>query len=207
MYSTHKFTHTFLTIRAWQHQHSLQGCGGYRSESVSISGGWVWADKQCSAKFLPAFPSATTYMTVVVICQIVKLTPCVIRLHILNKYPTLTINNLSFIGTNIQKFMAFYRIHFQEATVLPKMHMLDHFVPFLRKWHTGSGFFGEQGAESIHAAINWITPSFLNMADRVERLKGVMREHERQIVPCLLIVNLKMKAQFDLSYQLLNSLP
>jgi len=90
--------------------------------------------------------------------------------------------------------MAFYRSHFQEATVLPKMHMLeDHFVPFLRKWHTGSGFLGEQGAESIHAAINRITPSFLNMADRVERLKGVMREHQRQICPLLIDREPKIK--------------
>ena len=46
--------------------------------------------------------------------------------------------------------MAFYQSHFQVANVL--------------------------GAESLHAAIKEITPPILNMADRVERLKCVMRE-------------------------------
>jgi len=43
--------------------------------------------------------------------------------------------------------------------------------------------WGEQGAESLHGAIKQITPPILNMADRVERLKGIAR--------CLSIVNLK----------------
>ena len=42
---------------------------------------------------------------------------------------------------------------------------------------------GEQGAESIHAAINNITPSYLNIPDRVARLRGVMLEHHRQVCP------------------------
>ena len=82
--------------------------------------------------------------------------------------------------------MTFYRSNFPEATVLPKMHMLEvHIVPWLRRWGVGLGLMGEQGAESIHAAINNITPAFLNIPDRVKRLKCVLMEHHRQVCPLL----------------------
>ena len=80
--------------------------------------------------------------------------------------------------------MACYRSNFPEATITPKLHMLEeHVIPWMRQWRTGFGFMGEQGAESIHAAINNITPSYLNIPDRVARLRGVMLEHHRQVCP------------------------
>ena len=80
--------------------------------------------------------------------------------------------------------MAFYRTHFPDSTVTPKFHMLEeHLIPWLRRWRTGFGFMGEQGAESIHAAINNIMPSYINIADRVQRLRGIMLEHHRQVCP------------------------
>lgn len=51
----------------------------------------------------------------------------------------------------IKDFMEFYRQSFPDASVIPKMHILEeHVVRFLRKWGVGCGFLGEQGAESIH---------------------------------------------------------
>ena len=56
------------------------------------------------------------------------------------------------IETKIAKFLEYYRDSFPQATVLPKMHMLeDHVVLFLKQWKIGLGFLGEQGAESIHS--------------------------------------------------------
>ena len=82
--------------------------------------------------------------------------------------------------------MTFYRAEFPQATVLPKMHMLEmHVVPWLRRWGVGLGMMGEQGAESIHAAINCITPAYLNIPDRVKRLQCVIMEHHRQVCPTL----------------------
>ena len=90
------------------------------------------------------------------------------------------------VGERIKMFMAFYRLNFRESTVTPKMHMLEeHLIPWLRQWRIGLGFMGEQGAEGIHAAINSITPSYLNIADQVERLRGILLEHHRQICPHL----------------------
>ena len=69
-------------------------------------------------------------------------------------------------GVSIKNFMAFYRANFTESTVTPKLHMLEeHVIPWLRQWRIGFGFMGEQGAESVHAAINHITPSYLNIPD------------------------------------------
>lgn len=82
--------------------------------------------------------------------------------------------------------MTFYRSNFPEASVLPKMHLLEgHVIPWLRRWGVGLGVMGEQGAESIHAAINGIKPAYLNMPNKVERLKCVLLEHHRQVCPIL----------------------
>ena len=43
-------------------------------------------------------------------------------------------------GTNIQGFMRFYRQHFPQASVLPKMHILEAHVPdWMEKWGVGLG--------------------------------------------------------------------
>ena len=82
--------------------------------------------------------------------------------------------------------MVFYRDNFKESTVTPKLHMLEeHVIPWLRQWRIGFGFMGEQGAEGIHAAINKITSAYLNISNRVERLRGILTEHHRQICPHL----------------------
>ena len=84
-------------------------------------------------------------------------------------------------GTSIDTFMQYYRSKFPEATVTPKLHMLeDHVIPFLQKWRVGFGFHGEQGAESLHALINRIYGSVQN---RVDRLKSVIKEHHLQVSP------------------------
>ena len=84
-------------------------------------------------------------------------------------------------GANIQGFMAYYRQHFPEATVLPKMHFLEAHLPnWLEKWKVG---LGEQGAESIHASFNNIERSYLNMPNKVDRLFRVVQEHHLRTDP------------------------
>ena len=80
--------------------------------------------------------------------------------------------------------MAFYRENFTEATVIPKMHMLEeHVVPWLEKWHVGFGLMGEQGAESIHKQFNSLSRTYSSMPERVERLKQMMVEHLLHAAP------------------------
>ena len=58
-------------------------------------------------------------------------------------------------GTQVDTFLEFYRTSFPDASITPKMHMLeDHMVPWMRHWHWSLGFHGEQGAESIHNIFN-----------------------------------------------------
>jgi len=78
----------------------------------------------------------------------------------------------------IKEFMSFYRIHFPNATVTPKLHMLEeHTVPFLQQWHIGFGFMGEQGAESIHNSINQLEKHYVNMPNRVKMLEAIIHQH------------------------------
>lgn len=45
---------------------------------------------------------------------------------------------------------------------------------------------GEQGAESVHAAINNIKRAYTNIPDRVKRLKCILDEHHSgQVCPIL----------------------
>ena len=82
--------------------------------------------------------------------------------------------------------MAFYRQHFPNATVLPKMHMLECHVPgWMEKWGVGLGLRGEQGAESIHTSFNSIEQSYWSMPNLVDRLFQIVQEHHRRIDPVL----------------------
>ncbi len=58
-----------------------------------------------------------------------------------------------------------------------------HVIEWLRKHRVG--FVGEQGAESIHAAINFLKPSYTNMKNAVQRVKCMLTEHHRQVCPAL----------------------
>ncbi len=66
------------------------------------------------------------------------------------------------------------------------MHFLEmHVGEWLRKYRVGFGLMGEQGAESIHAAINFIKPAYTNIPNEVQRVKCVLTEHHRQVCPVL----------------------
>lgn len=82
--------------------------------------------------------------------------------------------------------MAFYRTTFPEASIVPKKNMLEsHVVPYIQQWGVGLGFLAEQGAESIHSTLNNISRAYVNMPDKVERLKCILLEHHRQTCPTL----------------------
>ena len=65
------------------------------------------------------------------------------------------INGLTFTATNVEEFMAYYLEEFPQATVTPKLHILeDHMVSWLQRCKVGCGLLDEQGAESVHAKFN-----------------------------------------------------
>lgn len=83
--------------------------------------------------------------------------------------------------------MKLYRQSFPWATVLPKMHILeDHVIPWLERTHLGAGIMGEQGAESLHAHIMKLERTYQGVANDVERLRYIMKEHQLESAPTLM---------------------
>jgi len=81
-------------------------------------------------------------------------------------------------------FMAFYRETFPQATVLPKMHIMEeHILPFMEKWNVGCGLMGEQGAESIHAYFNTLDRTYSSIPDRLTRLRQKVKEQHLHTTP------------------------
>ena len=87
--------------------------------------------------------------------------------------------------------MDFYRKNFPRGTfprasVLPTMHLLeDHMVDWLRKYHLGAGFMGEQGAESIHAHLNRLEATYSGVQNDLDRLKYIFRMYSVEVDPSL----------------------
>ncbi len=81
--------------------------------------------------------------------------------------------------------MSFYKTQFPKSSVFPKLHMLEkHTIPWLRRWGgVGCGFMGEQGAESIHRWFNSERQTYATMAEGVEQLQCIMKEHFIHITP------------------------
>ena len=83
-----------------------------------------------------------------------------------------------YMHRDIQGFMRFYGQHFSESTVLPQMHILESHIPdWIKKWDTGLGLMGEQGAESVHEELNEIEPSYRTMPNGVDHLRCDIEEH------------------------------
>lgn len=89
-----------------------------------------------------------------------------------------------FSDLSIQAYMEYFRLHFKDESVTPKMHLLEyHAVPFIRKWRVGLGFHGEQGGESVHARINAIRRDVRGLHDELATLQSVMKTHWIQTRP------------------------
>ena len=92
------------------------------------------------------------------------------------------------IESDIDTFLAHYRSEFPNATITPKLHIVeDHMVDFIRNWRVGTGMLGEQGAESIHTIFNQLERTYGSMKNGVERLKSMVTEHMRQTCPLLIL--------------------
>ena len=94
--------------------------------------------------------------------------------------------NVINLEEQIITFLKFYRQNFPNASILPKMHIMeDHVVPLLQRWRLGSGLMGEQGAESIHAHLMKLERVHQGIPDEVDRWKYIMKEHMLESHPSL----------------------
>ena len=92
--------------------------------------------------------------------------------------------HICFVEDSIGAFMAFYRKNFATHSVLPKMHFLEvHVVPYLKQWHMGFGFLGEQGVESIHHYFNDLERTYCGVRDPAQKLQLMLKEHTLHTAP------------------------
>ncbi|XP_065663349.1 uncharacterized protein LOC136085802 isoform X2 [Hydra vulgaris] len=85
---------------------------------------------------------------------------------------------------NINDLMKFYRLNWPEASVTPKLHMLEHHaIPFMQKWGAGFGFYGEQGGESIHMEFNKLKTTYQSIPCPTLRLKSILKSHYQKTNP------------------------
>jgi len=95
--------------------------------------------------------------------------------------------------------MSHFRENFPEASVTPKLHLLEHHtVKFIRKWLGGFGMYGEQGAESIHQTFNKLFRVYGCMKPLSRRMNSVMKAHLTAVNPkaqCIRPKKLKRKRE------------
>ena len=66
------------------------------------------------------------------------------------------------------------------------MHILEaHMTEWMRIHNAGFGIMGEQGSEAIHAHFNKLYRTYGCIADKVQRLKCIMKEHYLTTCPSL----------------------
>ena len=61
--------------------------------------------------------------------------------------------------------------------ITPKLHMLEHGCPFLRQWHVGLGFYGEQGIKGIHSEFNIHSQHFDHVKKKDTKLRQILVNH------------------------------
>ena len=89
-----------------------------------------------------------------------------------------------FTDNAIKEFMEFFRKNFPDASITPKLHLLEHHaVKFIRRWRGGFGMYGEQGAESIHQTFNKLFRVYGSMKPLSRRLNSVMKAHLTAVNP------------------------
>lgn len=89
-----------------------------------------------------------------------------------------------FLEYAICELMSYYREKWPEETTTPKLHLLeDHATAFIKNWGAGFGFYGEQGAESIHSEFNNLFRTYCRMKPDSRRLYSIMKEHLTRVHP------------------------
>ncbi|XP_057295214.1 uncharacterized protein LOC130623720 [Hydractinia symbiolongicarpus] len=91
---------------------------------------------------------------------------------------------LSELDRSIIDLMAYLRNTWPKESITLKLHLLeDHVLPFLKRWKTGLGVYGEQGGEGIHAEFNSIKAIYCRMPSSVARVHSILKEHYIRVHP------------------------
>ncbi|XP_033646390.1 uncharacterized protein LOC117305619 [Asterias rubens] len=78
----------------------------------------------------------------------------------------------------IKHFLRVYRRCFPDASITPKLHMLEeHTMEQLRRFKVGLGLLNEQGGELLHTEFNRAGRAVHGMKDELQKLMSIMRRH------------------------------
>ena len=78
----------------------------------------------------------------------------------------------------IKHFLRVYRQSFPNASITPKLHMLeDHTMEQLRRFKVGLGLLNEQCGELLHTEFNRAGRTVHGMKDELLKLMSIMRRH------------------------------
>ena len=101
--------------------------------------------------------------------------------HIFASTKAVTEADIERLKGNIQICMATARqevVNRKRGHITPKLHLLEtHVVESVTHFRVGLGLLGEHGAESIHAEFNELVRPFDSVANALDRLKTVVRNH------------------------------
>ena len=77
-----------------------------------------------------------------------------------------------------------------------KIHILEmHVNEWMEAYNAGFALMGEQGTEAIHAHFNKLYRTYGCMANKVERLKCIMKEHYLSVCPNLNALRPEVRAR------------
>ena len=108
---------------------------------------------------------------------------------------------LTFIAINVEEFMAYYWKEFPQATVTPKLHILeDHMVPWLQRCKVGFGLLMNK-EQSIHAKFNTLKDTYRTIPHKLKRLKHLMEAHYLHIAPKNIAVRPPIKKKLSSSIE------
>ena len=90
--------------------------------------------------------------------------------------------------------MRFFRENWSHVKIPPNLHIVEkHVVDFIAKWGTALGYYGEQGAASLHNEFNKLNRTYCSAKSNTKRLEYIPKEHHRRVNPEVKAIQPKTK--------------
>ena len=90
--------------------------------------------------------------------------------------------------------MHFFRENWSHVKIPPNLHIVEkHVVDFIAKWGTALGYYGEQGAASLHNEFNKLNRTYCSAKSNTKRLEYIPKEHHRRVIPEVKAIQPKTK--------------
>ena len=90
--------------------------------------------------------------------------------------------------------MCFFRENWPDVKITPKLHIVEkHVVDFIAKWGAALGYYGEQGAGSLHNEFNKLNRTYCSVKPNTKPLEYILKEHHRRVNPEVKAIQPKTK--------------